>query len=80
MMNSMEKEELNQNRVKVGQMLKARREREGWTMLQVAKMCDLTELTVRKMEAGVFNVPLDILTKIADVYGCDIYFFKRKED
>lgn len=73
----MDKEELNKNRIKIGKMLKERREREGWTTFQVAKMCDLTELTVRKVEAGVFNVPLDVLAKIADVYGCDIYFMKK---
>ena len=69
----------NEQRKRVGSMLKARREREGWSREQVAEMADLTADTVRKVEEGAFNVPLDVLQKIADIYGCEIYFLKYKD-
>lgn len=69
----------NEQRKRVGSMLKARREREGWSREQVAEMADLTADTVRKVEEGAFNVPLDVLVKIADVYGCEIYFLGIKK-
>ena len=70
----------NEQRQRVGKMLKGRREWEGWSREQVAEMAGLTADTVRKVEEGVFNVPLDVLTKMAEVYGCEIYFMSYKKE
>lgn len=76
----MENENKVRYRVRLGMMLEEQREREGWSRQQVAEMTGLTEATVRKVEEGVFNVPLDVLATIADVYGCNIGILPRKEN
>lgn len=58
--------------MKIGQQLRAIREEQGWTVEQVATMADVKDKTIEKIEAGVFNVPLDVLAKVADVLGADI--------
>ena len=63
----------NNHRKVVGRRLQGRRDREGWSREQVAEMSGLT------VEEGAFNVPLDVLQKIADIYGCEIYFLKYKD-
>jgi transcriptional regulator with XRE-family HTH domain len=69
----------NNHRKVVGKRLQGRREREGWSREQVSEMSGLTVDTIRKVEEGAFNVPLDVLQKIADIYGCEIYFLKYKD-
>lgn len=59
-------------RAQVGMNLRMVREVQGWTVEQVAKMADLKAATVEKIEAGAFNVPLDVLAKVADVIGCEL--------
>ena len=59
-------------RVQVGKQLKMIREAQGWTCEQVAMMADVKEVTIEKIEAGVFNVPLDLLARVADVLGCEV--------
>lgn len=60
--------------MKIGKQLRAIREEQGWTVEQVATMADVKDKTIEKIEAGVFNVPLDVLVKVADVLGADIIF------
>ena len=72
-------DEKNHRKV-VGRRLQGRREREGWSREQVAEMSGLTVDTIRKVEEGAFNVPLDVLTKMAEVYGCEIYFMSFKKE
>lgn len=62
------------HRMKIGKQLRAIREEQGWTVEQVATMADVKDKTIEKIEAGVFNVPLDVLVKVADVLGADIIF------
>ena len=59
-------------RYRIGQQFKAKREEQGWTTAQVAVMADVKPHTIEKIEMGVFNIPLDVLAKVADVYGCKI--------
>mgnify|MGYP002514622831 CR=1 FL=1 len=61
----------------VGRRLQGRRDREGWSREQVAEMTGYSLDTIRKVEEGSFNVPVDVLGRIADIYGCDIYFMKK---
>lgn len=66
------------HRIRLGNQLRELREEQGWTVAQVATMADLKEKTIEKIEDGVFNVPLDVLAKVADVLGADLVFrFKR---
>ena len=63
---------MTQHRKRVGKHLRERREQQGWSMEQVATMADVRPSTVRKIEQGIFNTPLDILERVADVLGCEI--------
>lgn len=66
-----------QSRWKIGQQFMQKREEQGWSIEQVAVMADVKPATVIKIEAGVFNVPLDILARVADVLGCEISIKSR---
>ena len=71
-------ENLRKCRKQVGMMFKLAREGQGWTVEQVATMADLQPATIEKIEAGAFNYPLDVLTRVADVLGCQVVI-KEKE-
>ena len=64
-------------RLEVGKKLKSRREYEGWSREQVAEMTGYSIDTIRKVEEGSFNIHVDVIGRIADIYGCDIYFMKK---
>ena len=64
--------DLRNYRAQVGMNLRMVRETQGWSVEQVATMADVKPQTVEKIENGVFNVPLDVLAKVADVLGCEI--------
>ena len=66
------KVDLAAHRVQVGKQFKMIREAQGWTCEQVATMADVKEVTIEKIEAGAFNVPLDLLARVADVLGCEV--------
>lgn len=66
-----------QNRISLGDQLRIVRESQGWTTEQVAKMADITEQNVRKIEDGRYNVPMDIIYRLADVLNCKLEL-KRK--
>lgn len=61
-----------QNRVNLGDQLRSVRESQGWSVEQVAKMADITECNVRKIEDGRYNVPMDIICRLADVLNCKL--------
>ena len=65
----MDKESMMQYRRQVGIQFKKQREMQGWSVEQVATMADMKQQTVEKIEAGVFNVPIDVLSRLADVLG-----------
>lgn len=60
------------HRMRIGNQLREKREDEGWSREQVAEMSGLTVATIRKVEEGVFNVPIDVVSRIADIYGCQL--------
>lgn len=68
-----------ESRKRIGAQLRQKREEQGWTIEQVATMVDVKPVTIEKIEAGVFNVPLDVLAKVADVFGCELSIKVRKE-
>lgn len=65
----MDKESMMQYRRQVGIQFRMQRETQGWSVEQVATMADMKQQTVEKIEAGVFNVPIDVLSRLADVLG-----------
>ena len=67
------------HRIKLGKQLRAIREEQGWSVSQVALMADVRDKTIEKIEEGVFNVPLDMLAKVADVLGADITIKSKTE-
>ena len=62
----------SRHRVELGYQLMQKREQEGWSVEQVATMAEVKPQTIMKIEAGVFNVPLDVLAKVAEVLGCEL--------
>lgn len=60
------------HRIALGRRLSRKRESEGWSREQVAEMSGLKVDTIRKVEEGVFNVPIDVVSRIADIYGCEL--------
>ena len=73
----MEKSILKDYRVQVGMQLELMREAQGWSVEQVATMADVKNDTIEKIEAGVFNVPIDLLVRVADVLGAEINIKER---
>ena len=59
-------------RKRIGIQFREQREQAGWTIEQVATMADVKIATIEKIEAGAFNVPLDIINKYAEVLGCEV--------
>ena len=59
-------------RKRIGHQFREQREQQGWTIEQVATMADVKVATIEKIEAGAFNVPLDIINKYAEVLGCEV--------
>ena len=68
----MERQELKEGRKRIGERFRQIREEYGWSVEQVATMADLKPATIEKIEAGVFNVPLDVLCRVADVLGSQL--------
>lgn len=65
------------NRKKIGEHFREVREAQGWTTEQVALMADIKAATVEKIEAGVFNVSMDVLSRVADVLGYSLTIMPR---
>ena len=72
-------ESIKENRKRLGSELRRKREEQGWTCQQVADMSGIKVQTVEKIEAGAFNVPADILAKVADVLGYYLTIVPREE-
>lgn len=64
-------------RKRIGTQFREQREHQGWTIEQVATMADVKVATIEKIEAGAFNVPLDIINKYAEVLGCEVRIKKK---
>lgn len=58
-----------QVRKDLGRMIREKREEQGWSEAQIARMCDVTEQTIRKIEEGRFNVGIDIIGQVCDALG-----------
>lgn len=65
----MSKELEKENRKRIGKELRAIRELQGWSTDQVGMMAGVKGVTVEKVEAGMFDVKMDIITNIASCLG-----------
>lgn len=59
-------------RVAFGQHLAAIRRKYWLTQDQLAEMAALKQVTVKNIEEGAFNVPFDVLNRLAVVLGGEI--------
>lgn len=51
----------------------------GWSVEQVATMAGVKPITIEKIEAGSFNVSLDIMVRVADVLSSDVVLQERSK-
>ena len=68
----MEQEKKFEQRQRIGEQFRSEREAQGWSVSQVATMAGVTQKNVEKIEAGIYNVPFDVLARVADVLGCEV--------
>lgn len=50
----------------IGSQIQTMRVQLGLTVDELAAICGMTPLNIRKIENGVYNVPIDVVGKIAD--------------
>lgn len=56
----------------IGNQIQTMRVQLGLTKEELARMCGITLLNVTKIENGVYNVPIDVVGKIADALQAKI--------
>lgn len=59
-------------RVRFGSHIASLRKRANWTESDLARAAGLREVTVKNIEKGAFNVPFDVLSRIATVLGGEL--------
>ena len=59
-------------RVKFGRQVERLRKQAKWSQAELASAADLREVTVRNIEKGSFNVPFDVMNRIAVVLGGEL--------
>lgn len=65
------------HRTLLGIQFKELREEQGWSIEQVATMTDVKPATIEKIEAGAFNVPIDMLARVANIFGAEVTIKER---
>lgn len=65
------------NRKQLGEQVRKIREEQGWTVDQLAVMCDVKRQTVAKIEEGVFNVPIDVIGKVCDALNVKMVLIEQ---
>lgn len=68
---------MESNRKKIGEQVRRIREEQGWTIDQLAVMCDVKRHTVAKIEEGVFNVPIDVIGKVCDALNVKMVLIEQ---
>lgn len=62
----------DKSRVEFGRQVARLRRQSLLTVEQLASMADLKPITVQHIEEGAFNVPFDVLNRIAVVLGGEL--------
>lgn len=68
---------VNKDRIKIGNKIRTIREKQGYSALRIAEAIGIRESSYNRIEEGKFSVGLDILSRIAEVLGCEIDFIER---
>lgn len=66
-------------RVKIGKEVARKRKAAGLSQKELAEAASLKECTIRNIENGVFNVPLDVINRISVALGCEWKLEEHKE-
>jgi transcriptional regulator with XRE-family HTH domain len=56
----------------MGELLQELRQDQGWTQNEVAEKLEIARSTLAKYEAGINQVPHDLVLKMADLYNVNI--------
>lgn len=67
-------------REKMAERLKACRKEKGFTQAQVAIYCDITEKAYQNYELMTREPKLEILIRIADLYGVSLDYLTARTD
>ena len=67
-----------ETRQRVGMRLAAIRRQSGLTQAEVAERAGITAANVARIEQGRYDVRLDVLQAIADVFGMDVDFVNKQ--
>jgi len=65
---------------KIGQRLQSLRKQRGFTQEQVAKYLGITQNQLSYYENGKREISVDLLLKLARLYGCDYNYLLGDED
>lgn len=65
------------DRARIGTLIKSIREDKGLSVRELGTKSGICSQNIWKIEAGKYNVSIDILSKIAGALGYEITFFKR---
>ena len=60
------------HREDIGNQIQTMRVQLGLTKEELARICGMTQLNITKIENGVYNVPIDVVGKIADALQAKI--------
>lgn len=63
---------VDKQRAKFGEHVSRLRSQAGWSQNELASAAGLKEVTVRNIERGAFNVPFDVLNRLAVVLGGEL--------
>lgn len=63
---------IDKQRQKFGEHVCRLRSQAGWSQKELAKAAGLKDCTVRNIERGAFNVPFDVLNRLAVVLGGEL--------
>ncbi len=58
-------------RVKIGKEVARKRKAANLSQKELAEAASLKEVTIRNIEKGAFNVPLDVINRISVALGCE---------
>lgn len=67
-------------REKLSERLRALRKEKGYTQLQVAVYCDITEKAYQNYELMTREPKLEILIRIAELYGVSLDYLVGRTD
>ena len=64
---------------KIGDVLKAAREKAGLTQLELSGMVGVSRAYYADVERGRYTPSLKVLSRLADVLGIDLNFLKQND-